>query len=62
MTLYWHPTGPLLRYAAGVLYVEDLNPEVKTEWRMSRVEMLRLGLRCMVAAWRDPHKEGRDSE
>lgn len=52
MTLFWHQTGPLLRYRNGTLEVEDLNPEVKTRWRMGRLEMLRLGWRCIVAAAR----------
>ena len=47
MTLYWHKTGPLLRYSDGTLYVADLNPEIETKWRMSRWAMLKLGLRCI---------------
>lgn len=50
MTLYWHSTGPLVQYADGYLRVEDLNPELKTRWRMSRLEMLALGWRCILAA------------
>jgi hypothetical protein len=53
MTLFWHQTGPLLRYVEGALEIEDLNPEIKTRWRMSRAEMFRLGCRCLLAAiWR----------
>jgi len=52
MTLFWHSTGPLIKYADGILYIEDLNPEVKTRWRMSRLEMLRLGWRCIHASLR----------
>jgi hypothetical protein len=52
MTLFWHQCGPLLRYQNGFLDIEDLNPEMKTRWRMSRAEMLKLGWRCMVAACR----------
>ncbi len=52
MTLFWHPTGPRLQYIAGVLHIEDLNPQIKTAWRMSRTEMVRLGWRCIVAALR----------
>jgi hypothetical protein len=52
MTLFWHPTGPQLRYAAGVLLIDDLNPEVKIGWRMSRLELLRLSWRCLIAAVR----------
>jgi hypothetical protein len=49
MTLFWHQSGPLIRYNSGMLEVEDLNPEVRTKWTMSRMEMLRLGWRCIVA-------------
>ena len=48
--IYWHGTGPLVRYSGGLLQIENLNPEVKTQWRMSRMEMLRFGWRCILAA------------
>lgn len=48
----WCSTGPLLRYKAGVLEIEDLNPEMKTYWRMTRLEILKLGLCCLLAAIR----------
>ena len=51
-TLFWHPTGPLLKYGDGTLYVEDLNPQIKTRWRMSRWAMLALGWKCVIAAMR----------
>jgi hypothetical protein len=50
MTLFWHPAGPLMKYAGGVLTIEDLNPAMQTRWRMSRMEMLQLGWRCFMAA------------
>lgn len=49
ITLYWHSTGPLMRYVDGMLHIEALNPELKTKWRMSRLEMIVLGWRCIVA-------------
>lgn len=49
-TLYWNETGPLMNYCAGMLLISDLNPEKHIQWRMSRWEMLRLGLRCIRAA------------
>ncbi len=52
VTLFWHPTGPLMRYSGGMLHIEELNPESKTIWRMSRMEMLKLGWRCIIAAFR----------
>ena len=42
----------MVKYETGLLYIEDLNPEIKTKWRMSRGEMLRFGWRCLVAAVR----------
>lgn len=52
MTIFWHPTGPLVKYENGVLFVEDLNPEVKTKWRMSKSEMLLCSWRFLLAAVR----------
>jgi len=49
MTLFWHSTGPRIAYDGGVLRVESLNPQQVVRFRMSRVEMLRLGLRCFIA-------------
>jgi hypothetical protein len=50
MTLFWHQTGPLMRYADKTLEISDLNPELHTKWRMTRTEMLGLGFRCIIAA------------
>jgi hypothetical protein len=52
MTLFYDKTGPLVRYSNGTLDIEDLNPETKMRWRMSRGEMLRLGWRCIWSALR----------
>ena len=49
-TIYMHNTGPLIVYDGGMLRIEALNPEVKTKWRMSRSEVLHMGLRTMYAA------------
>ena len=51
-TLFWDQTGPLMRYADGTLYLEDLNPEVKIKWRMSHYEMFKAGLRFVWASIR----------
>jgi hypothetical protein len=40
----------MLMYLGGFLEIADLNPEVKAHWRMSRMDMLKLGWRCIVAA------------
>jgi hypothetical protein len=51
-TLFFDPSGPLLTYTRGVLHIHDLNPEMATQWRMSRWEMFKLGLSCLtVAIW-----------
>lgn len=49
-TLYWDETGPLMKYHYGVLYIDDLNPQVAIKWRMSRWEMVVFGLKCIWAA------------
>jgi hypothetical protein len=48
--LFCDPTGPKLSYDGSVLNVSDLNPQIETRWRMSRWDMLKLGLRCIKAA------------
>jgi len=50
MTIFWNHTGPFLRYENGLLRVEDLNPEIKTRWRMTRGERFLTGLRFVVSA------------
>lgn len=50
MTIYWDKTGPLVKYDGSLLVIEDLNPEVRTQWRMSRWDMIRTGLRFILAA------------
>lgn len=50
MRLFFEPCGPVVRYSEGTFSVNDLNPEVKAAWRMSRIEMVRFGLRCLISA------------
>ena len=50
MTLYCHRAGPRIQYGGKMLYIEDLNPEMKTKWAMSRKEMFILGWRFMIAS------------
>lgn len=57
MTLFWHPSGPRIRYANGVLRTDDLNPETAVAWQMSRWEMVKLGFNCVFA---QRSKSGRD--
>lgn len=50
-TIWWHPTGPKVSYEDGcVLVIEDLNPQSYKSWRMSRLELLKLGWNMMVTA------------
>ncbi len=53
-TLYWHPTGPMLRYSRDMfgemLHVDDLNPENHIEFRLTPIELLKLGFKCIAAA------------
>lgn len=49
-TIYWHHTGPLVRYNGEFLFIADLNPEMMTQWRMSRLEMVRFAIRALWAS------------
>lgn len=52
MTLFYDPCGPLVYYTGNTLGIEDLNPECKMRWRVSRRELFMFGLRAMWAAIR----------
>ena len=55
--LLMQPEGPMVRYTHDrMLMVDDLNPEIKTKWRMSRGEMFRFGWNCIMAAIFTPDK------
>lgn len=49
-TIYFCHSGPMVRYGGGSLCIDDLNPERHMTWRMSRLQMLRVGWRCFVAS------------
>ena len=51
MIIFWHPTGPLVKYSEGILHMSTLNPDLQISWRMSRGEMLLSGLRFILAAF-----------
>jgi hypothetical protein len=51
-TIFWSQSGPKISYGGGMLKVSSLNPETSVQFRMSAQEMLRLGWRCIVIAWR----------
>lgn len=52
MTLFIDHCGPLVRYDSAVLKVSDLNPEAEICWRMPRLELFKMGIRCIWAALR----------
>jgi len=43
-TIFWAPEGPLIKYDDGILYIEDLNPEIKLKWVVSSDELRRMGI------------------
>lgn len=59
MTIWWCPTGPKITYMHKLLQIEDLNPSRKIAWRMSRFEMIRVGIGFIAASFTrqpDPFK------
>jgi hypothetical protein len=51
--LFFDPSGPYVVYehaSGGVLKISDLNPEINTRWSMTRWELFRFGLRCILAS------------
>jgi hypothetical protein len=51
--LFFVPDGPLLTYSRdGVLRIDDLNPQKNLTFRMSRGELVRLGIRAIWIAFR----------
>jgi len=50
-TLYWHPAGLMIMYLDGYIHIEDLNPEIKTRFMMSKWELFWFGWRCIKAAF-----------
>jgi len=52
MTIFWHPTGPRIRYVEDMLYIDDLNPENHMRWKMSRWEMIKTGVMFLISVLR----------
>lgn len=52
MTIFWKEWGPLVKWDGDALTIEDLNPEIKTTWVLSRLELLSFGLKMVAAALR----------
>ncbi len=53
MVLFFANEGPLVEYDNGVFYVSNLNPEVCTQWRMTRWELIKFSLCSLFAAFTD---------
>lgn len=49
MTVFYDPTGPLLRVEGDTLFIADLNPEMQTRWAMSRWELFCSGMKLAFA-------------
>lgn len=50
MTVFFKNSGPMIKYGKDVLLIEDLNPEAKLTWYVSKLEAIHLGLRLILAA------------
>ena len=55
MILFWCGPGPRIRYdrhdlRGEMLHVDDLNPENHISFRMTPVELLKFGFKCIWAA------------
>ncbi len=50
MIIFWHRAGPLVVYEGGTLLIKDHKPGVAARWGMSRVTLLLVGWRCIIAA------------
>ena len=51
MLIWFCPEGPMIKYGGnGAVWINDLNPELETCWRMSRWECLVVGLRFALSA------------
>jgi hypothetical protein len=54
-TIFWLPEGPKISWRNDVLRIEDLNPEVILQWRMSPDLLRKLGENCLrVAEGKEP--------
>lgn len=42
----------MIKYFGGMLHVEDLNPHIQTQWKMTRIELFIMGVRCILAAFK----------
>lgn len=52
MTLFFCNSGPLIKYNSDCLYIEDLNPEQKMRWRVTKWELIVMGFKFIIAGIR----------
>lgn len=58
-TILWTPWGPHLWHDGRSLVVEDINPTIRTRWRLTRGEMLRMawGLARVALTSKEPNND-----
>jgi hypothetical protein len=58
MKSWWRPEGPRVFYnkIEGYLEIEDLNPEVKLRWKVSRKDAFQIGWQLIWGALSAPGK------
>ena len=52
--LFLAAEGPSLDYGGGTLFISDLNPQTEIQWRMGRLELFLMGMRCIGEALEAP--------
>lgn len=50
MLIHFDQAGPMMKYENGLLKIEDLNPEMKTQWRMGRLDLAAVAVKFILAA------------
>jgi hypothetical protein len=50
MVIFFANSGPMISYVDGMLQVDDLNPEAKIKFVMSRGERLRAAAKMFLSA------------
>lgn len=64
MKIYMTESGPYMYFVPGkksilgdehtypsLLYIEDLNPQLSTRWRLSRKDRFLIGVRFILSCW-----------
>lgn len=50
MTVLWTNWGPHIWHDGRLLHVHDINPELKTQWRLTRGELFRMSWKLFLVA------------